>query len=84
MTILELKNTLNNYPDDMKIFIATDQEGNYFNPLCFVGDEFYDDLTGEFYSEEDLQYAIDEELEDEEPEELNRLRELTKSLIIWP
>lgn len=51
MKVKELKKFLKKLPDDMKIMMASDSEGNNYNTLQVAQVSFYDDETGDFHSD---------------------------------
>ena len=62
MTIKELKDQLNKYPDDMPVVLSQDSEGNQHRPLADVSDGLYEpefEWAGMVLAEEDEETASD-------------------------
>lgn len=53
MKVYELIEELKQYPENMEIYAASDEEGNYINNLYFVTPEFMNEF-GEIVHEDDL------------------------------
>ncbi len=76
LTVGELRNILEQYPDDMMIILAEDGEGNSFAPLVDTTSGHYiseTDYNGDFVSDEDI--ADDEDL---------NLDGATPAVVFWP
>ncbi len=74
MTVGDLKAILENYPDDMKVFLSIDSEGNEYKQIAEVEDHdvYYVD---EDYNEKTKSWAFENYDSDNEDEVV---------LMIWP
>ena len=81
MKIKELKELINSLPDDMEIYVASDEEGNDFSKLNYISsneyvvEDFYDNVSvGAFILSPD----------DDNDKEIIEKHNLKESLVIWP
>lgn len=78
MNVAELRNELNNYPDDLEILVAKDPEGNGFNKL-------YSGAVGESYIEKnaDKHGYVESTVHPDDAEDYDE-DDLETRLVIWP
>lgn len=83
MKIKELKELIENLPDDMEVILSKDSEGNNYSPLS-DGDPnmVYIPETTWFGDVYDMGWSAEDAcMSDDEWERLNKL---DKSLVLWP
>ena len=83
MKVSELKQLLENYPDDTEIIMSKDSEGNNYSPLSQVAGAIYIPETtwfGDIYSPE--WSAEDACMDEAEREEFKKNAKI--SLVLWP
>ena len=75
LTVGDLKQVLEQYPDDMLVVLAEDGEGNYFSTLVDTTTGHYigDGARGDFVSDEEV--ADDENI---------NLDDAVPALVLWP
>lgn len=79
MNVRELKEALEDLPDDMEVICQKDSEGNGYSPLSGIDSDAYyvadSTYSGDVYMEEDRnEFGVDEQ----------ELIYKTKSLILYP
>lgn len=81
MNVKELRELLNQYPDETPVLIARDEEGNGFNHLSDYGFSHYadDDYEVEVYHPDDI-----EELKKWAESDEEDYIEPAKALVLWP
>lgn len=81
MTVKELREILANYPDDMKIVMSSDEEGNSFSPLYDCAESMYTDGKwdgGQIYVKDEYIGTMGYTEEDRAPEGAEKV------LVLWP
>lgn len=77
-TVKDLRNELEEFPDDAFVIIASDEEGNSFRHLDLVEGDYWSDNST--YGEVDiLMHEDDFEDEDEDNHQV-----LNSTVVIWP
>jgi len=81
MNVKELKEFIADFPDDMEIYVASDEEGNDFNSLSYIS-------SGE-YAYEDNDQGINWgtsmlNIDDVDEKEIIEKNDLKECLVIWP
>lgn len=74
MNVKQLRNLLLDFPDDLEILVASDQEGNRFNRLIELG-------TGYIYQNDDKHGAVDEVYAEDD---LDEPEFMEMRLVLWP
>ncbi len=85
MNVGELREYLKELPEDMKIILQKDCEGNGYSPLAGGDDEYVyveeNSYSGEVYSKN---WSIEDCCMEDEEEEYNRIMNSPSVLVLYP